>query len=252
MNKTKDFRLVKSKGELLKEIKDLKTFYFKWYDLLDEMWVEENLPEEYHSILYNPKKLVKYKIEEDVRFNDYSREFEIGFAIYKWHKVEKFDDWEYADQPESQDIHSENSLIGWQEISFEFKCYSETWTEQIKLFVEYYYGFHKSKYFGNRLDYTCQDKQKKEIIKITDQIVNKLISPPKPTLSKRKRGYKDFAWSVVVKERDKKCIHCGSDQDLHAHHIKQYKDHPELRYDVNNGITMCQTCHINYHKENGR
>jgi 5-methylcytosine-specific restriction endonuclease McrA len=73
-----------------------------------------------------------------------------------------------------------------------------------------------------------------------------------PKVGKRKTGYLGNAWAALVKERDKKCTECGSVYDLHAHHIKQYKSHPELRNDVNNGITLCGNCHRKWHSENGR
>jgi hypothetical protein len=73
-----------------------------------------------------------------------------------------------------------------------------------------------------------------------------------PKIGKRKTGFLHQAWASLVKERDKKCTECGSVYDLHAHHIKQYKSHPELRYDVNNGITLCGNCHRKWHSENGR
>ena len=87
-----------------------------------------------------------------------------------------------------------------------------------------------------------------EII-VLKQIQKKSITPK---VGKRKTGFLHQAWASLVKDRDKKCTECGSVYDLHAHHIKQYKSHPELRNDVNNGITLCGNCHRKWHSENGR
>lgn len=86
-------------------------------------------------------------------------------------------------------------------------------------------------------------------IVVLKQIQKKSITPK---VGKRKTGFLHQAWASLVKDRDKKCTECGSVYDLHAHHIKQYKDHPELRHDVNNGITLCGNCHRKWHSENGR
>jgi hypothetical protein len=80
--------------------------------------------------------------------------------------------------------------------------------------------------------------------------VNKKSITPKT--SKKQRGFNQVAWSSMVKIRDGKCMKCSSVYDLHAHHIKSFKDHSELRYDVNNGITLCGICHRLEHKLNGK
>lgn len=84
---------------------------------------------------------------------------------------------------------------------------------------------------------------------VLKQVYKKSITPK---VGKRKSGFLHQAWASLVKDRDKKCTECGSVYDLHAHHIKQYKSHPELRNDVNNGITLCGNCHRKWHSENGR
>jgi 5-methylcytosine-specific restriction endonuclease McrA len=55
-------------------------------------------------------------------------------------------------------------------------------------------------------------------------------------------------WRKTVLERDAhQCRRCHATEHLHAHHKKRWKDHPELRYDVDNGITLCQGCHWKAH-----
>jgi hypothetical protein len=73
-----------------------------------------------------------------------------------------------------------------------------------------------------------------------------------PKSTPRQRGFNQVAWSAMVRLRDKQCKECGSEYELHAHHIKPYKDNPKLRYDVNNGITLCAICHRKWHQENGK
>ena len=56
-------------------------------------------------------------------------------------------------------------------------------------------------------------------------------------------------WSRAVRERDEKCRHCGTDQDLHAHHVLPKHSHPDLRLDLSNGITLCYRCHKREHEQ---
>lgn len=53
-------------------------------------------------------------------------------------------------------------------------------------------------------------------------------------------------WRTAVFERDKyTCVWCGNKESgyLNADHIKQFAYYPELRFDINNGRTLCIDCH---------
>jgi 5-methylcytosine-specific restriction endonuclease McrA len=46
------------------------------------------------------------------------------------------------------------------------------------------------------------------------------------------------------------CRHCGViGVKLHAHHILPWKQYPEHRADVSNGITLCIKCHRAVHSK---
>jgi len=65
--------------------------------------------------------------------------------------------------------------------------------------------------------------------------------------------YKD--WRKDIFEKDNYTCQCCGDQsggNLNAHHIKSYCDNPELRTEINNGITFCQDCHNDFHHQYGR
>lgn len=67
--------------------------------------------------------------------------------------------------------------------------------------------------------------------------------------SSRKRRSKHAAWARNVISRDNAtCQKCGATEvELHAHHVKSYAQHPELQYDMTNGITLCFRCHWEEH-----
>lgn len=57
-------------------------------------------------------------------------------------------------------------------------------------------------------------------------------------------------WRASVFSRDDfTCQLCGlRGVRLNAHHIKSYANHRELRYDVSNGVTLCEPCHKLVHR----
>jgi 5-methylcytosine-specific restriction endonuclease McrA len=61
------------------------------------------------------------------------------------------------------------------------------------------------------------------------------------------------SWSKEVRERDNNsCQVCGTTDNLHAHHIISKHFFPELAYNINNGVSLCSTCHYEYHFLNGK
>lgn len=52
-------------------------------------------------------------------------------------------------------------------------------------------------------------------------------------------------WRKAVLTRDNRtCLECGATGvQLHAHHVQAWATHPELRYVVDNGKTLCASCH---------
>lgn len=59
-------------------------------------------------------------------------------------------------------------------------------------------------------------------------------------------------WRSQVYQRDNyKCTKCGSKHKINAHHIYSWSNYPELRYDIKNGVTLCEECHIKIHQKYG-
>jgi 5-methylcytosine-specific restriction endonuclease McrA len=52
-------------------------------------------------------------------------------------------------------------------------------------------------------------------------------------------------WRVAVFKRDDyRCLDCGiKGGDIHADHIYPFAYFPRLRFDLNNGRTLCVECH---------
>lgn len=59
-------------------------------------------------------------------------------------------------------------------------------------------------------------------------------------------------WRTSVFQRDKfTCQICGAvGGKLNAHHVKEWAKYKELRFDLSNGITLCEKCHKKLHRRN--
>lgn len=72
---------------------------------------------------------------------------------------------------------------------------------------------------------------------------------PKTPLNQLLRKSPDYKnWRKSVFERDNyTCQDCGNKKDIHPHHIKPFAKYPELRFNVDNGKTLCSLCHGKLH-----
>jgi len=61
-------------------------------------------------------------------------------------------------------------------------------------------------------------------------------------------------WRKAIFIRDKfVCCFCGNTGGrLEAHHIEPWVKYKKSRYDINNGITLCKSCHIQLHHGNSQ
>lgn len=76
---------------------------------------------------------------------------------------------------------------------------------------------------------------------------------------RRRKDYFYSQWRKQVFERDNyECQKChdkscsGHPVILEGHHIENWVSCEEKRYDIDNGITLCRSCHNKFHHEYGR
>ena len=70
---------------------------------------------------------------------------------------------------------------------------------------------------------------------------------------KLRKSEKYKKWQQEVYQRDfYKCQCCGSKAKINAHHIYAWKLYPELRFSIDNGITLCEQCHHKIHSKYGK
>lgn len=74
------------------------------------------------------------------------------------------------------------------------------------------------------------------------------ITPERARIS---RWTSEVAAPIVHRANGWRCVQCGSNKELEAHHIKPVVHHPELAYDIDNITTLCHVCHKHSHGQTG-
>lgn len=70
-----------------------------------------------------------------------------------------------------------------------------------------------------------------------------------PLSEKERHSVEYYGWRYLVFSRDKHTCAVPScrNHELEAHHIKSFSQFPELRYEIENGITLCKDHHQEFH-----
>ena len=58
--------------------------------------------------------------------------------------------------------------------------------------------------------------------------------------------------AAVIARAGRYCVTCGKGplqraRQLHVHHVRSWREHPELRFDPLNGTVLCAACHFRLH-----
>lgn len=111
--------------------------------------------------------------------------------------------------------------------------------------------FKNKKYFYCNMH--CKDKHNGELFNgINHHRWNPDLTEEERIQRRKNQDY--IQWRKHVYGRDKyTCQCCGDDKggNLVAHHIYNFSEHEKLRHDIDNGMTLCNTCHKLYHDEYG-
>jgi 5-methylcytosine-specific restriction endonuclease McrA len=59
------------------------------------------------------------------------------------------------------------------------------------------------------------------------------------------------AWVKAIRSTGE-CKVCGSTEELHAHHLESIQANPHRITDLTNGVCLCASCHIDFHKAFGK
>lgn len=101
-------------------------------------------------------------------------------------------------------------------------------------------------FFKGKDCYDCRNN------KISESMKDPNLTDEERILRRSLRKDKAFRTGVYVRD-NYTCQCCGErGGEINAHHIFNFADNPEIRTDIDNGITLCIDCHVDFHKQYGK
>ena len=211
-------------------------------DYFNKIWNSKNTIDPWKIAYKSTKKAIFNCIEDEshvyeMSFENYTKgqgcpycshrklnkELSLGYLY-----PEVFDVWSDKNKKSPYDYFSHSTSLAW------FKC------------PEGRHDDYKRKiYTSANLDFRCP------ICSVEDHVVYKgsdshLWKGGVTDLNKLERsGAKYKKWRESIFKKDDFTCQCCLKRgcDLNAHHILNFSDYEDLRYDINNGITLCENCH---------
>ena len=81
-----------------------------------------------------------------------------------------------------------------------------------------------------------------------DTFVKAQVSKQDKEILKNRYSPNIRVWKRLCLERDnEECQVCSSDIDLRIHHLNSFTRFPKLQFNLDNGVTMCEDCHREFH-----
>lgn len=119
------------------------------------------------------------------------------------------------------------------------QCMAKMQSEQFKGKGNPFYGKTHTKEFGRKISLrnkSLTGEKALRWIKDRSKVVKKQQRNDPAYFSWRRSVWQRDSWKCKISNQD--C--CGK---IEAHHILSWKEHLELRYEINNGITLCHFHH---------